>query len=53
MKKSRPPRKKGLEADYRGATPEQVAKALLRSRPAPSVTPKKVSDDPTCVNPST
>ncbi len=53
MTKSRPPRKKGLEADYRGATPEQVAKALLRSRPAPSVTPKKASDDPTRVNPST
>ena len=35
MKKPRPPRQKGLKADYRDATPEQVAKALVRSRPAP------------------
>ena len=53
MKKSRPPRQKGLEADYRGATPEQVAKALLRSRPGPSATPKKAADDPARVNLST
>ena len=26
-------RKKGLKADYKGATPEQVAKALHRHRP--------------------
>ena len=26
-------RKKGLEADYKGAKPEQVAKALHRHRP--------------------
>ena len=29
----RKPYKKGLKADYKGATPEQVAKALYRSRP--------------------
>ena len=29
----KPKRKKGLKADYRGATPEQVAKALHRHRP--------------------
>ena len=27
-------RKKGLEADYQGATPEQVARAFVRHRPA-------------------
>lgn len=32
----RPSRQKGPEADYRGATPERVAKALLRSRQAVS-----------------
>ena len=53
MKKSRPPRRKGLKADYRGATPEQVAKALLRSRPGPPVTPKKAAGDPVRVNLST
>ena len=29
----RPERKKGLKADYQGAKPEQVAKALHRHRP--------------------
>ena len=29
----KPERKKGLKADYKGATPEQVAKALHRHRP--------------------
>lgn len=34
-KKKRPRRKyrKGLKADYRGATPEQVARALHQHRP--------------------
>ena len=29
----KPERKKGLKADYKGTTPEQVAKALHRHRP--------------------
>ena len=29
----KPERKKGLKADYKGATPEQVAKALHRHHP--------------------
>ena len=29
----KPERKKGLKADYKGATPEQVAKAVLRYNP--------------------
>ena len=29
----RKPYRKGLKADYRGATPEQVARALHRYRP--------------------
>ena len=29
----RPPRRKGLRADYGDATPEDVARALLRPRP--------------------
>ena len=29
----KPTRKKGLKADYKGATPEQVAKALHRYQP--------------------
>lgn len=32
-KKKRKPYKKGLKADYKGATPEQVAVAVLRYRP--------------------
>ena len=52
MRKSRPTRRKGREADYGGATPEQVAKALLRYRPDPPVTPKTVDDDPDRANPS-
>ena len=31
--KKRKPYRKGLKADYRGATPEQVAQAVLRYRP--------------------
>ena len=33
MTEKRKPYKKGLKADYNGATPEQVAKALHRHRP--------------------
>ena len=33
MIEKRKPYKKGLEADYKGAKPEQVAKALHRHRP--------------------
>ena len=29
----KPERKKGLKADYKGATPEQVGEAVLRYRP--------------------
>lgn len=29
----RPQRQEGLKADYRGATPEQVARAVLTYRP--------------------
>ena len=32
-KPKRKPYRKGLKADYRGATPEQVAKALHQYRP--------------------
>ena len=32
-KPKRKPYQKGLPADYQGATPEQVAKAVLRYRP--------------------
>lgn len=31
----RKPYKKGFRADYRGATPEQVAQAMIRSAPRP------------------
>ena len=31
--KKRKPYRKGLKADYRGATPEEVALAVLRYRP--------------------
>ena len=31
----KPKRKEGLKADYKGATPEQVAKAVLRYNPKP------------------
>ena len=33
-------RKPGREADYQGATPEQVAEALLRYRPDKGAKPK-------------
>ena len=33
MTEKRKPYKKGLKADYQGAKPEQVAKALHRHRP--------------------
>ena len=33
-------RTKGLKADYRGATPEQVALAVLRYRPDAAKKPK-------------
>ena len=32
MMTDKPERKKGLEADYKGASPEQVAKVLHRHR---------------------
>ena len=35
--RSRRQRKKGLKADYRGATPEQVAAAVLRYRTQPGM----------------
>ena len=33
--RARPPRRKGLKADYGDATPEDVARALLRARTQP------------------
>ena len=36
-KPKRKPYRKGLKADYQGATPEQVAKAVLRYRPGQPV----------------
>lgn len=42
MKPQKPKKyKKGLKADYKGATPEEVARAVLRYRPG-----KVVSRDP-------
>lgn len=37
----KPVRKPGRKADYRGATPEQVAVAVLRYRPAAKQRPEK------------
>lgn len=52
----KPPKKrrKPLKADYRGATPEQVAKALHRYRPKKVVqeAPERRSQDGSAVNPS-
>ncbi len=36
-KQKRKPYRKGLKADYQGATPEQVARALHRYRPGQPV----------------
>lgn len=33
--RARPPRRKGLRADYGDATPEDVARAMLRPRQRP------------------
>lgn len=43
----RGPYKKGLKADYQGATPEQVAMAVLRYRPGKAVAcdPKSAKKD--------
>ena len=44
-KSKRKPYRKGLKADYRGATPEQVAAAVLRYRPEQPVRhPEKKAD---------
>jgi hypothetical protein len=44
--KARKPYRTGLRANYKGATPEQVAKAVLRYRPPeqPIRHPKKQAD---------
>lgn len=39
--KGRPPRRKGREADYGDATPEDVARALHRYRPKKPQAPDK------------
>ena len=44
-KPKRKPYQKGLSADYKGATPEQVAKAVLRYRPEQPVRPAKPKSD--------
>ena len=36
-------RKKGLKADYQGATPEQVSAAMLRHRPGANLSPSFLS----------
>ena len=43
-KSNRKPYQKGRKADYKGATPEQVAKAVLRYRPEQPVRPAKPKD---------
>lgn len=40
-KKRRGKRRQGLKADYRGATPEQVAEKLLRTRVQPGMRSKR------------
>ena len=43
----RKPCKKGFRADYRGATPEQVAQAMIRSAPRiPSAVVENVANPP-------
>lgn len=43
--KKRKPYRKGLKADYKGATPEQVAAAVLRYRPEKPIRhPKEKAD---------
>ena len=44
-KPKRKPYQKGLPADYQGATPEQVAKAVLRYRPEQPVRPSEKKAD--------
>ena len=52
--RAKPSRRKALKADYKGATPEQVAKALHRYRPkkAARETPKGRAQEGATVNPS-
>lgn len=45
--KKRKPYRKGLKADYRGATPEQVARALHQYRPEKPVRHGKEARAPT------